>query len=151
MLFSVKDVELVKQSIEYVDTAVLVCSTVSFDEGLVTSVIDKEYLERLSYVLEKEYRGRVFVLPQLQFPSVDDATERVLDTWVSNLKGYGFKHIMVITTNMEIKQLMDEKDEISLWLPSFSFDDNKEQVDGILLSQIRNIMKSVSNKWTLTE
>lgn len=59
----VKDVEQFEQAREYVDTGVIPLLSISAAKEMKTVVEQGEFIELLSMELEREYKGRVLLLP----------------------------------------------------------------------------------------
>lgn len=63
----VKDVEQFEQAREYVDTGVIPLLSISAAKEMKTVVEQGEFIELLSMELEREYKGRVLLLPAFTY------------------------------------------------------------------------------------
>ena len=67
MKWIVKDVEQFEQAREYVDTGVIPLLSISAAKEMKTVVEQGEFIELLSMELEREYKGRVLLLPAFTY------------------------------------------------------------------------------------
>ena len=63
----VKDVEQFEQAREYVDTGIIPLLSISAAKEMKTVVEQGEFIELLSMELEREYKGRVLLLPAFTY------------------------------------------------------------------------------------
>ena len=66
MKWIVKDVEQFEQAREYVDTGVIPLLSISTAKKM-KMVVEQEFIELLSMELEREYKGRVLLLPAFTY------------------------------------------------------------------------------------
>ena len=62
-----KDVEQFEQAREYVDTGIIPLLSISAAKGMKMVVEQGEFIEALSMELEREYKGRVLLLPAFTY------------------------------------------------------------------------------------
>ncbi len=96
----VKDVEQFEQAREYVDTGIIPLLSISAAKEMKTVVEQGEFIELLSMELEREYKGRVLLLPAFTYLVESQKNEKGrLQEWTNHLQKQGFKHIAYVTSD----------------------------------------------------
>ena len=108
----VKDVEQFEQAREYVDTGVIPLLSISAAKEMKTVVEQGEFIELLSMELEREYKGRVLLLPAFTYLVESQKRKGRLQEWTNHLRKQGFKHIAYVTSDFSWKEDMQELQEI---------------------------------------
>ncbi|MGR5874360.1 DUF2487 family protein [Bacillus pacificus] len=100
MKWIVKDVEQFEQAREYGRYG---CYTtfINFSSKEMKTVVEQgEFIELLSMELEKEYKGRVLLLPAFTYLVESQKNEKGrLQEWTNHLRKQGFKHIAYVTSD----------------------------------------------------
>ena len=78
MKWIVKDVEQFEQAREYVDTGVIPLLSISAAKEMKMVVEQGEFIELLSTELEREYKGRVLLLPAFTYLVESQKNEKVV-------------------------------------------------------------------------
>ena len=102
----VKDVEQFEQAREYVDTGVIPLLSISAAKEMKMVVEQGEFIELLSTELEREYKGRVLLLPAFTYLVESQKNEKGrLQEWTNHLRSEGFKHIAYVTSDFHGKRI----------------------------------------------
>jgi hypothetical protein len=134
---------------EYIDTAIIPLIPVQFTQELKSTVSMGEYISQLSEGLERQFRGRVFLLPSFSYFKSGDRQHILsqLQAIESELKDSGFKHIIYLTSDSEWKKT-EEKLATLIWLPALPLEHvEQENKLTILDEQVKEVMKLVMEEW----
>lgn len=96
-----KDITMYKQAKEYVDSALLTAVPLSFNEEMEQSAVMNEFMTGLNFELEKQFKGRILIIPQLVY--LEDEGNRVglVKPVTTVLRKKGFKHVFLLTSDEE--------------------------------------------------
>ncbi|ENQ3077772.1 YpiF family protein [Bacillus multifaciens] len=149
MKWAVADVEQYEKTREYIDTGIIPLLSVSFEKGMKTAAVEGEFISTLTRELEREYKGRVFLLPSFTYVEGTHVSERQrLCDWTNYLKEKGLRHIALITSDFSWKEFEYELAEQLFCLPALPLDQLSDQAKReIIYAQIKNIMEILTEKW----
>ncbi len=149
MKWAVKDVEQFEQAREYVDTGIIPLLSISVAKEMKSIVAQGEFIETLSMELEREYKGRVFLLPSFTYLVGKQKLElERLEEWTSHLQGQGLKHIAYITSDFTWKEVEGLLPGHLFWLPALSLEQFSDQAKReVIGAHIKNIMPLLTEKW----
>ncbi|MDT3494379.1 YpiF family protein [Bacillus toyonensis] len=149
MKWIVKDVEQFEQAREYVDTGVIPLLSISAAKEMKMVVEQGEFIELLSMELEREYKGRVLLLPAFTYLVESQKKEKVrLQEWTDHLQSQGFKYIAYVTSDFSWKEDMQELQGDLFWLPSLALEQFSDQAKReVIHAHIKNIMVMLEEKW----
>ncbi|HDR7792590.1 TPA: YpiF family protein [Bacillus luti] len=149
MKWIVKDVEQFEQAREYVDTGIIPLLSISTAKEMKMVVEQGEFIELLSMELEREYKGRVFLLPAFTYLVESQKKEKDrLQEWTDYLQGHGFKHIAYVTSDFSWKEDMQGLQGDLFWFPSLALEQFSEQAKReVIHAHIKNIMVMLEEKW----
>lgn len=88
----------------YLDTCVIPITGLTGVENPVLTVAALSELQTLIDMIEKYYKGRVVIYPALHY--IADGSVNSLVTVINNLKITGFKHVVVISAQVELERLL---------------------------------------------
>lgn len=135
---------------EYIDTAILPLIPVDFHDGMKESAAMNEFISIITAELERQFKGRVLLLPSFTYLKNDDiavVTER-LHRWLASLKESGMKHILMMTSDSNWKRKEKELMEEVVWLPLIPLENldaaYKKQV---ITEQMKQIIPIMMDKW----
>ncbi|MBG9590551.1 YpiF family protein [Cytobacillus firmus] len=145
-----QDIDMFLKEKQYVDTAVLPLLPVSFGDDIKQSVAMTEFISLLSVQLERQFRGRLIMLPGYAY--LKQATEESmisgLGQWESELKAQGFKHIFLLTSDSMWKTFEDRLQGGLIWLPSLPLEHMDENYrNSILDDQVKQLLNLFVQKW----
>lgn len=149
MKWIVKDVEQFEQAREYVDTGIIPLLSISAAKEMKMVVEQGEFIEALSMELEREYKGRVLLLPAFTYLVESQKNEKDrLQEWTDHLKRQGFKHIAYVTSDFSWKEDMRDVQGDLFWLPSLSLEKFSDQAKReVIRAHIKNIMEMLEERW----
>lgn len=147
MHFIGKDMEQYLSQREYVDTAVVPLLELDLSQaGLKPSAGASEYLQSLTALLEKQFRGRILLLPPVSYTSGADRV-RLAEELSTEMQKAGFKHVFYMTTDAEWRSI-DELKNV-LWLPAIPtehMDRNFKQ--SVMEDQLRQVLPLFLKEWS---
>ncbi|KEK22744.1 YpiF family protein [Bacillus gaemokensis] len=151
MRWAVKDADQFEKAREYVDTGVIPLLSISVAKEMKTVVEQGEFIEVLSMELEREYKGRVLLLPAFTYLAEKQTQEQErerLQEWTDHLQEQGLKHIVYVTSDFTWKENMDGVKGQLFWLPALSLDQFSDQAKReVIHANVKNIMASLTEKW----
>ncbi|MFA2808563.1 YpiF family protein [Bacillus mycoides] len=149
MKWIVKDVEQFEQAREYVDTGIIPLLSISAAKEMKMVVEQGEFIEALSMELEREYKGRVLLLPAFTYLVESQKNEKDrLQEWTDHLKRQGFKHIAYVTSDFSWKEDMRDVHGDLFWFPSLSLEQFSDQAKReVIRAHIKNIMEMLEERW----
>ncbi|HHY73182.1 MAG TPA: DUF2487 family protein [Bacillus bacterium] len=148
------DIEMYMKAKEYVDTVVVPLVPISLQGEISTICEMGEFITILSAELEREYKGRMVLLPAFTYLKNEETTALIerINLWNRTLVDSGVKHVILLTSDPDWK--LNEKDVQAtlLWVPSISFHDvDKKYIEQMLKSQLKPIQTIVMNLWMKEE
>ncbi|MFE8695672.1 YpiF family protein [Cytobacillus sp. FJAT-53684] len=149
-----QDIEMYLKSKEYVDTVVLPLFPVSFDDDIKQTVAMTEFISLLSVQLERQFRGRLVMLPGYSYlkSTAEDKLVSDVKDWETELLAKGFKHVFYITSDSSWKAIENKLEGGLIWLPSLPLehmDDNYK--NSILEDQVKQLLNLFLQKWQTAE
>ncbi|WP_264738396.1 YpiF family protein [Cytobacillus firmus] len=145
-----QDIEMFLKEKQYVDTAVLPLLPVSFGDDIKQSVAMTEFISLLSVQLERQFRGRLIMLPGYAYlkSAGEGSLLSGLAKWEAELKAQGFKHIFLLTSDSMWKSLEDRLEGGLIWLPSLPLEHMDENYrNSILDDQVKQLLNLFVQKW----
>ncbi|KAF0818795.1 MULTISPECIES: YpiF family protein [unclassified Cytobacillus] len=145
-----QDIEMFLKERQYVDTAVLPLLPVSFGDDIKQSVAMTEFISLLSVQLERQFRGRLIMLPGYAYlkSASEESLISGLGQWESELKAQGFKHIFLLTSDSMWKTFEDRLEGGLIWLPSLPLEHMDENYrNSILDDQVKQLLNLFVQKW----
>jgi hypothetical protein len=118
MKWMTTDVDLYIQSKEYVDTAILPLVPILIGHQMKNVVLAGEFITILGTEIERQFKGRVFLLPPFTYLKDSKLEEEFirLNNWKESLKENGFKHVLFLTSDDSWKIFEDELKSSLLWM-----------------------------------
>lgn len=150
MKWNSQDIQLFIKEREYIDTAVVPLYPVSFREDMKQSVSMTEFLQLLSGQLEKQFKGRLLMLPGISYLKTlsEDKLTSDLKEWEDELISQGFKHIFYITSDSDWKTVEDKLTGGLIWMPSIPLENMDDQYkNSILDDQVKQLLNLFVRKW----
>ncbi|WP_313798503.1 YpiF family protein [Cytobacillus sp.] len=149
-----QDIDMYIKSKEYVDTAVLPLFPVSLGEDIKQSAAMSEFISLLSIQLERQFRGRLVMLPGYSylksFPEAKLISDLML--WETELLEKGFKHVFYLTSDSGWKAIENQFAGGLIWLPSLPLEHMDEQYKNTILDdQVKQLLNLFMQKWQSAE
>jgi hypothetical protein len=145
-----KDIETYLTAKEYVDTAVVPLFSVSFGSDLKQSASNAEFISLLSSYLERQFTGRMLLLPPFTYLNTKNPEEKLneLKKWEENIIVNEFKHIFYITSESDWKLYETQLEGSLIWLPSLPLEHlNDSQKVSMIESQVKQLLNLFTQKW----
>ncbi|MFH0067463.1 YpiF family protein [Peribacillus sp. NPDC056705] len=148
MKWTAKDLDMYKQSKEFVDTVLIPLVPLSFKGQMKQSGSMNEFLTILSLEIEKQMKGRILLLPTFHYISDEmDKVER-LKRWANEVKENDFEHVFFLTSDFEWKKEERELDNNLVWIPAIPLDGLEiEQAREMINQQVLQILDIFSYNW----
>lgn len=147
MHFIGKDMDQYLSQKDYVDTAVVPLLQLDLSEsGLKSSAGASEYLQSLTTLLEKQFKGRILLFPPLAYTKNADRI-RLSKEISEEMEKAGFKHVFYMTTDAEWRSVEELKNV--LWLPAIPtehMDRNFKQ--SVMEDQLRQVLPLFLKEWS---
>lgn len=145
-----QDIDMFIKSKEYVDTAVLPLLPVSLGDDMKQAVAMSEFISLLSIQLERQFRGRLLMLPSYSYlkSAVEDKLVSDVKSWEEELLSQGFKHVFYLTSDSSWKSIESQLDGNLIWLPSLPLENMDENYRiSIVDDQVKQLMSLFMQKW----
>ena len=85
MKYQTADMEMFERSREYIDTVIIPLNAITFEKGVSQAVASYEYLSLLTYELERELKGRIFLAHPVPYSkeSGQESKKALLNHWLN--------------------------------------------------------------------
>jgi hypothetical protein len=139
MLYKYDDIKVLKDQLEFVDTAVIPLVSTDMDSGALSYANDIELLQLVTIQLEKQFKGRIFITPAMTTVNSDTT---VLEQYEAQLYDYGFKNVVMIT-HMEL-----DKSHTTIRLNHIPLQDMTNDIKmDMVKEEVKKVMKSIISIW----
>jgi hypothetical protein len=147
MYFIGKDMDQYVQQKEYVDTVIVPLVEVDLStEGAKRSAGASEYLQSLTALLEKQFKGRILLLPPISYAKKADR-QRIADELAEELKAADFKHVFYLTADASWRSI--DSLENLLWLPAIPIEHMDQKFrNSVMEDQLRQVLPLFTKEWT---
>lgn len=150
MRWTAKESSQYLQSKEYVDTVLLPLVPVNFGSETKNSGNAHEFIQLITMQLEKQFKGRVLLMPAI--PLLSDSTYdenfSLIQSWIKRLIDEEFQHIFFISTDQTIKNSIDSTNCEFIWLPSIPLEHLDEGYkQNLIQDQVQQLLKVFITKW----
>lgn len=144
------DIEMYVKAKDFVDTVAVPLIPISLKEDIVAACEMGEFISIMSTELEREYKGRLIVLPPFTYLKQEDTSALIerLNYWCSTLMSDNVKHVILITSDSDWK--LNEKNVQAplIWIPSISFAElDKKYIEQMMKSQMKPLQSTVMTLW----
>ena len=148
MKWMAADIEMYKSAAEYVDTAVIPLLPVSFEEDMKQNASMSEFILLLTGQLEKQFKGRIFLLPGHAYIKGRPGNLEKLADWENALLDKEFKYIFYVTCDINWKQYENKLGGDLIWLPALPMEHMEEnQKVSIVDDQVKQLLALFTQKW----
>ncbi|WP_102274765.1 YpiF family protein [Cytobacillus massiliigabonensis] len=145
-----QDIDMYIKSKEYVDTAVLPLFPVSLGDDIKQTAAMSEFISLLSIQLERQFRGRLVMLPGYSYLKSFPEDKLISDVklWETELLEKGFKHVFCLTSDSSWKANENQITSGLIWLPSLPLEHMDEQYKTTILDdQVKQLLQLFLQKW----
>ncbi|MBS4191025.1 YpiF family protein [Bacillus sp. FJAT-49705] len=150
MKWNPQDIDMFLQSKEYVDTAVLPLLPVAISKDTKQAASMTEFISLLSMQLERQFRGRLLLLPGYSYIKTESIDKLLgdLKVWERELLENGFKHVLFLTSDSNWKAVENQLEGELIWMPSLPLVHMDEKNRNSLLEdQVKQLMNLFLQKW----
>lgn len=146
------DIEMYQKAAEYVDTAIIPLLPVTFDEDMKQSASMAEFAGILTAQLEKQFKGRIFLLPAYVYIKGHSGNLKTLQEWEQTLLDKKFKHVFFVTSDSSWRQQENELSGTLIWMPSLPLEHIQDQQKiSIVEDQVKQLLTLFTEKWEQEE
>lgn len=140
MLYTAKDIKLLKDEIEFIDTAVIPLVSIDMTEQAPSHSNNIELTQMVTMQIEKQFKGRLLITP---LSTTVESNTDIVTAYARQLLVYGFKKIIVLT---HLKIDFDDFDVIQLnEIPLENM--TPDMVNELVGDEVKNVMKSIISIW----
>lgn len=147
MHFTGKDIDQYIQQQQYVDTAVI--PLVQLDlapNGLKQSASASDYLQSLTNLLEKQFKGRILLFPPITYSKNGDRS-RLAEEMKAEMANTEFKHVFYVTTDAEWR-IFEDLNNV-LWLPAIPTENMDQSFKlSVMEDQLRQVLPLFIKEWS---
>ncbi len=150
MKWKPKDIEMYISSKEYVDTVLLPLTGVDFGGGILQSASMNDFLMILTNEIEKQFKGRVLLLPPIAYGSSWTREEKrlLIEKWKGTLEAEEFRHLFFLTCDAEWKVQGSLLGDSLLWVPPLPLEHMDDKHKGPLMEeQVSQTLKKIVENW----
>ena len=147
MHFIGKEMDQYLSQQDYVDTAVVPLLQLDLSAaGMKASAGASEYLQTLTALLEKQFKGRILLLPPVSYAKIANR-QRIADELSEELQHTKFKHVFYLTTDSEWRTIDSLKNV--LWLPAIPIEDMDQSFKkSVMEDQLRQVLPLFTKEWS---
>ena len=140
MLYNNRDLRVLKDEIEFVDTAVVPFVNVDFDGNLLHHANNLELIQLVTIQLEKQLKGRLMITPLLTAVSGDASS---LEAYKDQLKDYGFKNVVSLSF-----EVLETEGVHNIKMNSIPISDmDNEMKISIINDEVKSVIKQIIGVW----
>ncbi|WP_404457984.1 YpiF family protein [Sutcliffiella horikoshii] len=150
MKWTSKDISQYVQAKEYIDTVIIPLMPISFGENIKSIASHGEYINILSYELERQFKGRVILLPPFSYVETDQAEKKVeqLNNLSLHIKANNIKHVFLMTSDSSWSQTEQQLEGKLVWLPAIPLEDMEDKYkQKIIQDQMNQLLPMFIQKW----
>lgn len=140
MLYNNRDLRVLKDEIEFVDTAIVPVLNIDFDAELLHHANNLELIQLVTVQLEKQLKGRLLITPALTIVAGEQSS---LDKYKDQLIDYGFKHVVSLSFD-DID--LDGVHNIKVNSIPISDMDNEMKIS-IINDEVKTVIKQIIGVW----
>jgi hypothetical protein len=140
------DMEMYSKSKEYVDSILFPLIPLSFDKNITSTAVNNDVINLLAHQLEKQFKGRLLLLPGFVYMEGLEAEELInhLWQWEQEIKKRGFTHLFYLTSNQALNNNGIGLSGTTITIPEI---ENQQNFNAILEDKIKEISSLFFEKW----
>ncbi|WP_338749664.1 YpiF family protein [Bacillus sp. FJAT-52991] len=145
-----KDTEMFQQQKEYIDTVIMPLVPISFDSDMKQAASQYEFIQLLTMLLEKQFKGRMLLVPPFSYMKKQSGEEKVaaINEWVDEFDHAGFKHKFFFTSDSDWKLVEDQMEGTLIWVPSVPLEHMEDSYKYSLIEeQAKQFVNIIVQKW----
>ncbi|MBS4217313.1 YpiF family protein [Bacillus sp. FJAT-49711] len=150
MNWSSKDITLFNAEREYIDTAVIPLMHVALDDGIKRAAEQGEFIQLLSVHLERQFKGRILVLPPFTYFKEPDYKRDELIDWSKRAKEAGFSYVFYLTSDPKWKALNKDLLGSLIYIPSIPLENMDEHYKhSVIDNQLKSLIEDIIKAWQI--
>jgi uncharacterized protein DUF2487 len=145
-----EDIESYVNQKEYIDTIILPLYPITFTSNIETTVEMTEYISFITVLLEKQFKGRLLLLPGYSYLINSEGEMPVEDLlkWEEEIMNSGSKYLFYLTCDSEWKKVESSLQGSLICVPTSSIHKmDAKQRNTHLEDQIKQISYVFTEKW----
>lgn len=145
-----EDIDMYMKAKEYVDTIVLPLYPIALDDQIKKTAEMTEFITLLSTQLEKQFKGRLMMLPGFTYLKSTNGDElcNTLLNWEQEFLENGFKYVYYVTSDSDWKTVETNLKGSLIWLPTLPLQQMEEQYrNTILKDQVKQLFSLFVQRW----
>ncbi|CAD2077723.1 DUF2487 family protein [Jeotgalicoccus meleagridis] len=140
MLYNITDLRVLKDEIEFIDTAIVPLVNIDFNNEVQNNANNLELMQFITIQLEKQLKGRLMITPVLTL--IGDNYDNI-EEYKTQLLDYGFKNIVLLSfTALEL----DDVSTIKVNSIPISDMDNDMKLS-IINDEVKSVIKEIILVW----
>lgn len=150
MEWKAKDIEVYLKEKSYIDTAIVPLMPITFGSQMKQTVEKGEFIQLLSLQLERQFKGRMLVLPPFTYLIDLGDSEKVplINKWVEQMKEHEMKHVFLLTADEIWRNLSEQLSASLLFAASVPLEHLDEQYkQSIMENQVKQLMNEIVQGW----
>lgn len=150
MEWKAKDIEIYLKEKSYIDTAVVPLMPITFGSHMKQIVEKGEFIQLLSLHLERQFKGRMLILPPFTYLNdlADGDKVPLINQWAKQMKENEMKYIFLLTSDESWRNLADQLSATLLFaasVPLAHLDEKYQQ--SIMENQVKQLMNEIVQGW----
>ncbi|GGH78930.1 hypothetical protein JOD43_001618 [Pullulanibacillus pueri] len=149
MKWRAKDIERFLEEKQYVDTIIVPLIPLNWDEGMLATVREGEYVQILGDEIERQLKGRVVLNPAFTYFKEEALEERMkrLETWKNGMINGGGKFVYFVTSDVDWKAYESQLEHL-IWLPAVPLEHMDERHRNDFVAEtVGSVMKTITGQW----
>ncbi|MGM9928159.1 MAG: YpiF family protein [Bacillus sp. (in: firmicutes)] len=145
-----KDLEMYNQAKEYVDTLIIPLHGITFNGGMNQSASNVEFISVISQQIEKQFKGRVLLLPAVNYYHgwAEEEKKEMILRWEGIVDKDKFPHVFFLTSDVFWKESEVVFDESLIWIPSIPLESLEDKYKkSVVEKETKNILDIIIRKW----
>ncbi|WP_077247186.1 YpiF family protein [Pseudobacillus wudalianchiensis] len=145
-----KDIESFQQQKEYIDTALVPLVPISFESDMKETASQYEFIQLLTTLLEKQFKGRMLLLPPFTYIKQQEEEGKLaaLNLLAEELDKAGFQHALFFTSDSSWKLAEDKINGSLIWVPSVPLEHMEDSYKYSLIEdQAKQFVNIIVHKW----
>ena len=140
MLYNITDLRVLKDEIEFIDTAIVPLVNIDFNNEVQNNANNLELMQFITIQLEKQLKGRLMITPVLTL--IGDNYDNI-EEYKTQLLDYGFKNIVLLSfTALDL----DDVSIIKVNSIPISDMDNDMKLS-IINDEVKSVIKEIILVW----
>jgi len=145
-----KDIQTFIEAREYVDTILIPLYGISFTGGISKSAASTEFISIISQQVEKQFKGRVLMLPGVTYCKdwTEEEKMKFILQWKSTIETEKFPFIFFLTVDEYWKLYTEQLGNSLILTPFIPLEDLEERYKKTVIEEeVSEILNKIIHKW----